>query len=204
MVGFRFDLGPRDSRRNSEANRTEINRDLPQQAKPINLGINAPIKSAVRRMLPAITPLQEVGKAFNAAATREINLVLEAFKDNHHLNRLSSQVDQLSQPSTPTLGAYSQYPTPPYVQAGYQTTTTPPTNLSTQQQQQQQQQQQSLDMRNILPPRLQALNNNNNNNNMPVDSQVPPRFQNSSSSIANSLPPRFQTPQVSAPGGLNS
>ena len=190
---FSFYLGPRDSRRNSEANRTEINRDLPQQAKPTNLGVNAPIKSPIRRMLPTIAPLEEVGKALNAvnaAAAREINLVLGAFKDNH-LNRLPSH-DQHSQASTPTLGANSHYPTPPYVQAGYQTTT--PTNLPTQQQQP------PLDMRNVLPPRLQALNNNNK----PVDSQVPPRFQNSSSSIANSLPPRFQTPQVSAPGGLNS
>lgn len=169
-------------------NRTEINRDPPpsQQAKPTNLGasVNNSNNFTGRRIPPNITSLEEDEKALNAAVAREISLELESLKNNN-LNQLPSQVDQHSQPSTPTPGAYSRYPAPPYVQAVYQTTPNLPT------------QQQPLDMRNILPPRLQALNNK------PVDSQVPPRFQNSSSSVANSLPPRFQTSQVSAPGELN-
>ena len=36
---FRFDLGPRDSPRNSGVNRTEINRDPPQQAKPTDSNV---------------------------------------------------------------------------------------------------------------------------------------------------------------------
>ena len=182
---LRFDLGPRDSPRNSEVNRIEINHN-PQQAKPLNVNVNNPNNSVGRRIPPNITSLEEDEMTFNAAAARELSLELEALKNNN-LNQLPSQVDQHSQ-STPTPGAYSHYPTPPlaYAQVAYQTTPNLPT-----------QQQQPLDMRNILPPRLQALNNK------PMDSQVPPRFQNSSSSIANSLPPRFQTSQVSAPGGLN-
>ncbi|KAF8804854.1 hypothetical protein BYT27DRAFT_7142990 [Phlegmacium glaucopus] len=110
---------------------------------------------------------------------------------------------------------YSPYETPQsYVQQPYHPPPVSPAQAyaqSYQQQQQQQQQQpssyvpyaqpQAPDMRNTVPPRFQALNNN-----MPVDPQVPPRFQGSSSPIVNVLPPRFQTnytSQVSAPGGVN-
>jgi hypothetical protein len=161
-------------------NRTEINRDPLQGADPANSSVNAnkPIKSASRRKPPRITPEDE--KAFRAAAAR---LELEALKNNNVNQPLPSQ---RSQPTSPKV--YSLYPSPQYVQAAYQTAPNSPTPS----------QQQLLDMRSILPPRLQALNNK------PVDSQVlPPRFQNSSTSIANSLPPRFQTSQVSAPSGFN-
>ena len=133
---FHFDLGPRGGPRNSEANRTEINRDPPHQATKtqapnLNENVNNPNNSASRRIPPNTSSLN------------------------------------------------------PYAQTAHQTTPNLPT-----------QQQPPMDMRNIPPPpRLQALNNK------PVDSQVPPRFQNSSSSIANPLPPRFS--QISAPGGWN-
>jgi hypothetical protein len=160
---FRFDLGPRDSHRNSGVNRTEINRD-PQQAEPTDLNVNVNKSSnSVRRRRPLnIVFLEEDDKALNAIAARGISWEREALKNNNP--KLPSQVDQRSQSSTPTPGAHSR-------------------NLSTQQQ--------PLEMRNNLPPRLQALNN------MPgVDSQVPPRYPSS-----NSIPPRFQTSQISAPPG---
>jgi hypothetical protein len=184
---FRFGLGARnDSPRNGEGNRTEINRDAPQQAKPTNLGVNVnnPNNSAGHRMPPNITSSEKGEKA----AARELTLdpALNNNNPNQFTSQVRSRVDQHSQPSTPTPpGVYSHYPTPPYAQVAYQTTPNLPT------------QQQPLDMRNTLPPRLQASNNK------PMDSQVPPRFQNSSSSMANSLSPRFQTSQVSAPGGIN-
>ena len=98
-------------------------------------------------------------------------------------------------------GAYS-----PYTQQPYQPPPISPAQAYAQSYQQQQQPPSSSpyapDMRNNLPPRLQAMNVNN----MSMDSQVPPRFQNPPSPIINSLPPRFQTnytPPVSTPGGVN-
>lgn len=149
--------------------------------------------------------MEEDEKTLNAAAAREIRLELEALKNNSQ-SQPSSPVGQgIQSDTTPDVdgGGAMTAPTPlfhnqpPHPYAGLN----PPAIYPLQPFQPPPQQQQ--DMRNNLPPRFQALNNYN----IPVQSQVPPRFQGPSSTIVNSLPPRFQTsytPQVSTPGGMNT
>jgi hypothetical protein len=175
-----------------------------------NHGPSQPIRSSSRRVPPpTINSWEEDEKASDAAAAREIGLELEALNNQNQLspdvygggtmmastqrsnNQLPHPYAELNPP-----GTYPHYVTPqPYVQEAYQTT--PDSHAQSFEQQQKQQ----MDMRNALPPRFQAYNNK-----IPVESQVPPRFQNRSSSPTKPRPPRFQTsytPPVSSPGGLN-